>query len=206
MDNFDRKNAPTFLIVLSLIILFPLGVYYLVLKTEKHLKRIKRNERILKGLGIFSLLFLLIYLLVNFGDYISLFDSHMNFDMYSFKFIYVYLYGLMVMISSLLGSRYLNKITSNLIVYTEYINVKGVKDIDVIMDETLEDELSVRECIDKLVKSKYLLGVELTEGNVLKTVAISKEDKKNYIKCNKCGNYMLNNKKVRCDFCNNKIK
>ena len=110
------------------------------------------------------------------------------------------------MISSLMGSKYLNKITSNLIIYTEYINVKGVKDINIIMDETLEDELSVRECIDKLIKNKYLLGVELTEGNLLKSTTISKEDKKNYIKCNKCGNYMIDNKKIKCDFCDNKIK
>ncbi|MBR4262490.1 MAG: hypothetical protein IKQ35_03920 [Bacilli bacterium] len=206
MDNFDRRNAPTFLIVLSLIILFPLGVYYLVLKTERNLKRIKRNEIILRWCGLLSLTFLLIYLFLNFGNYISLFDSHMNFDMYSFKFVYIYLFGLMVIISSLLGSRYLNKITSNLIVYTEYINVKGVRDIDIIMDETLEDELSVRECIDKLIKSNYLQGVELTEGNMLKSVAISKEAKKDYVRCNKCGNYMLNRKKTICDFCNNKIK
>ena len=70
MDNFDRKNAPTFLIILSFIILFPLGVYYLVLKTEYNLKRIKRNERILKKIGILSLIFLLLYLLLNFGYYI----------------------------------------------------------------------------------------------------------------------------------------
>lgn len=206
MDNFDRKNAPTFLIILSFIILFPLGVYYLVLKTEYNLKRIKRNERILKKIGILSLIFLLLYLLLNFGYYISLIDSHMNVDMYSFNFIYIYLYGFIVMISSLMGSKYLNKITSNLIIYTEYINVKGVKDINIIMDETLEDELSVRECIDKLIKNKYLLGVELTEGNLLKNTTISKEDKKNYIKCNKCGNYMIDNKKIKCDFCDNKIK
>ena len=203
MDNFDRRNAPTYLIILSLIILFPLGVYYLVLKTENKLKRIKK---ILRRCGTISLILLLIYLFVNFGDYVSLFDSHMNFDMYSFNFIYIYLYGLMVMISSLLGSRYLNRITSNLIVYTEYINVKGIKDIDIIMEETLEDELSVRECIDSLIKHKYLQGVELTEGSILKSEKINKEDKSNYIMCPKCGNYMLKNKKTICDFCNNKIK
>ena len=206
MDNFDRRNAPIFLIILSFIILYPLGVYYLVLKSKTNLKRIKRNERVLKKIGILSLIIILVYFLLNFGYYLSLIDSHMNFDMYSFKFIYIYLYGFMVIISSLLGSKYLNNITSNLIIYTEYLNVKGVRDINIIMDETLEDELSVRECIDKLIKKKYLLGIELTEGNILKSTTISKEDKKDYIRCNKCGNYMFNDKKVTCDFCDNKIK
>ncbi len=206
MDCFDRKNVPTYLIILSLIILYPLGVYYLVLKSETKLKRIKRTEKILKGCATISLLFLLIYLLFNFGDYVSLFDSHMNFDMYSFKFVYVYLFGLMIMISSLLGYKYLNKITSNLVVYTEYINVKGIRDISTIIDETLEDELSVRECLDTLIKNKYIQGVDLTEGKELKNVTITKEDRKNYVKCNKCGNYMLKKKHVVCDFCDNKIK
>jgi Zn ribbon nucleic-acid-binding protein len=206
MDSFDRRNVPTYLIILSLIILYPLGVYYLVLKTETKLKRIKRTEKILKGCEIISLTLLLIHLLFNFGDYVSLFDSHMNFDMYSFKFIYVYLFGLMIMISSLLGYKYLNKITSNLIVYTEYINVKGIRDIDIIADETLEDELSVRECIDTLINKKYIQGVELSEGKTLRNVNISKEDKNSYVKCNKCGNYMFKKKHVVCDFCDNKIK
>ena len=34
MKDLDKKDMPVYIIVLSLIFLFPLGVYYIVLKTE----------------------------------------------------------------------------------------------------------------------------------------------------------------------------
>ena len=84
MKDLDKRNMPLYIIVLSLILIFPLGVYYIVLKTEEKLRNIKKVATNFKIVGFLGILVGVIYFLANYSVYVSLIDSHMNLDMYSF--------------------------------------------------------------------------------------------------------------------------
>lgn len=202
MKKIDRRNLPNYVIAILLILVFPLGVYFLTIKTYDSLKMIKRTSKVLKLCGYLALVIFVFYLIINLGSYISLFDSHMSFEMYSFKFLYLYIYALIVIISTLVGGYYLDNKCSKLIIYTEFINVKHIKDIKMIADETGEDLETVKKVIQDLISKKYLLSVKLSEDKLI----TESTDKDNYVKCSMCGTYMKKSKKVRCDFCDNKIK
>ncbi len=207
MKKYEKNNLPNYLIALLIILLFPVGVYFLVLKTENNLKGIKRTALVLIECGYLALAIVTIYLLINFGSYLSLFDSHMNSDMYNFKFLYFYIYSIIVIISTLVGGIHLNKICNKLNIYTEFINVKHVKDIDLICEETNESLEKVVENINKLIDKNYLLNVKVEENHLISTTTVDKNERSKYIRCIHCGNYMKKkSSKVRCDFCNKKIK
>ena len=206
MKDLDKRDMPTYLIVLSLIFVFPLGIYYIVLKKEKYLINIKRTANILKFVGIVGLTFMIIYFLVNYDMYVSLIDSHMSLDMYSFNFIYIYLFGLIFTISTLKGGSYLNDICEKLVIYTEFINIRHIKDIKLICEETLETEEEVINNINKLIDIGFLINVRLEDTHIVSTKTVDKNDEKKLVKCRSCGNVRVYNKKrVRCDFCCRKL-
>ena len=118
MKDLDKRNMPLYIIILSLILIFPLGVYYIVLKTEEKLRNIKKVATNFKIVGFLGILVGVIYFLANYSVYVSLIDSHMNLDMYSFNFIYIYVYIIMVIVSSFIGYSYLNNICERFIIYT----------------------------------------------------------------------------------------
>ncbi|MBQ7104344.1 MAG: hypothetical protein IJN90_00620 [Bacilli bacterium] len=199
MKDLDKRDMPTHLIVLALIFIFPLGIYYIVLKTEKYLKNIKRNVKYLKTCGYIGLFFVVMYFILNYDLYVSLIDSHMSLDMYSFKFIYIYLFVLMITISTLIGGSKLNKLCDKLVIYTEFINIRHIKEIKFICEETLEDEETVKENINKLIDLGYLVNIKLVDNHIVSTKTVDKD----FIKCKSCGNIV---KDKRCDFCYRKIK
>lgn len=200
MNKLDKKNMPIHIIVLSLIFIFPLGIYYIVLKTSNNLSNMRMVAKWLKRIGLVGALIILIYLIFNSGHYISLVDSHMSLDMYNYSFVYFYLYSLMVTISSLVGASYLNKKCDKLMIYTEFINVYRTKDIGLISEETLEDIGMVKRTINKLIESEHLIDVELRDNCLVYKKNIGKSD--NLVKCKSCGNVQkLIKDKVKCDFC-----
>ena len=203
MKDLDKKDMPVYIIVLSLIFLFPLGVYYIVLKTEDKLRNIKKVSWNFKVIGVLGIGITLIYFLANYSTYMALIDSHMNFDMYSFNFIYFYVYMIMVIVSSLVGSSYLNKKCDKLVIYTEFINIRHIKDIDMISEETLESIDEVKDTINKLIDLGYLVNIKIQDDHIISTKTV---DKKNLVKCKSCGNIEeLVDKKKRCSFCMRKL-
>lgn len=203
MKDLDKRNMPLYIIVLSLILIFPLGVYYIVLKTEENLRNIKKVATNFKIVGFLGILVSVIYFLANYSVYVSLIDSHMNLDMYSFNFIYIYVYIIMVVISSFIGSSYLNKICERFMIYTEFINIRHIKDITIIQDETLENIEDIKNNINKLIKLGYLVNVKVSNDNIISTKTV---DKKKLVKCKTCGNIeILDKDKVRCTFCMRKL-
>ena len=203
MKDLDKRNMPLYIIILSLILIFPLGVYYIVLKTEEKLRNIKKVATNFKIVGFLGILVGVIYFLANYSVYVSLIDSHMNLDMYSFNFIYIYVYIIMVIVSSFIGYSYLNNICERFIIYTEFINVRHIKDINVICDETLESVEEVKDNINKLIKLGYVVNVKVNDNNIISTKAV---DKKKLAKCKTCGNVeVLYKDKIRCTFCMRKL-
>ena len=199
MKDLDKRDMPTHLIVLALIFIFPLGIYYIVLKTEKYLKNIKRNVKCLKTCGYIGLFFVVMYFILNYDLYVSLIDSHMSLDMYSFKFIYIYLFVLMITISTLIGGSKLDKLCDKLVIYTEFINIRHIKEIKFICEETLEEEETVKENINKLIDLGYLVNIKLVDNHIVSTKTVDKD----FVKCKSCGNIVEGK---RCDFCYRKIK
>ena len=194
---------PIYIIILSLIVIFPLGIYYIVLKTEDKLRNIKKVATNLKLVGFLGMLVGVIYFLANYSVYVSLIDSHMNLDMYSFNFIYIYIYIIMVVVSSFIGYLYLNKICERFMIYTEFINITHIKDIKLICDETLESLEEVKNNIDKLVKLGYLVNIKVSNDNIISTKTV---DKNKLVKCKTCGNVeVLHTDKIRCTFCMRKL-
>ena len=189
-----------------MIFLFPLGVYYIVLKKEKYLIGIKKTANILKFWGFFGLAFVIIYFFINYDMYVSLIDSHMSLDMYSFNFIYIYLFALIFTISTLKGGSYLNKICERLVIYTEFINIRHIKDINLICEETLESPEEVMNNINKLIEKGFLINVRVDGKHIISTKTVDKKDSNKLVKCRSCGNIRkYNNKSTRCDFCCRKL-
>lgn len=206
MGNFDKRDMPVYLIILSLIFLFPLGIYFLVLKTDNKLYDIKRISKILKLCGNICLCFMIIYFFLNYNLYVSLIDSHMSLDMYSFKFVYVYVYLLMVTISTLWGGIYLNNKCEKLVIYTEFINIRHIKDINLIKDETLEDIEDIKLNIKKLIEKGFLINIRLDGEHLVSTKTVEKTEEMSLVRCKSCGNVKkIDNEEVRCDFCFRKL-
>ena len=206
MKNLDKRNMPIYIIVLSLIFIFPLGIYYIVLKVQNNLKNIKKYAKILRLLGIIGVVFIVLYFIKNYSVYVSLIDSHMNLDMYNFNFIYTYIYSFMVTISCLVGSIILNNKCDKLVIYTEFINVRHIKDLDLIMNETQEEEEVVKDTINKLIETKHLMNVKLVNNHIVSTKTVDKNTTKELVKCKTCGNVeVLDRDRVRCDFCLRKL-
>ena len=63
MKDLDKRDMPLYIIILSLLIVFPLGVYYIVLKTEKKLRDIKRVANNFKLFGFLWIVIGVIYFL-----------------------------------------------------------------------------------------------------------------------------------------------
>ena len=203
MKNLDKRNMPVYLIVLSLLLVFPLGVYYIVLKTSDKLHNIKKVANIFKGIGILGIIVGVVYFLCNYSVYVSLIDSHMNIDMYSFNFVYIYMYIIMVVVSSFVGFFKLNRKCENLVIYTEFINVRHIRDINIISEETCESLEEVKENINKLVDLGYLINIKVEGEHLVSTKTV---DKNNYVKCKTCGNIeKLYDNNVRCSFCMRKL-
>ena len=204
MKDLDKRDMPNHLIILSLIFIFFFFLYYLVLKTEKYLHNIKKYSKWLNMIGNMGVLFIIIYFIVNYNVYLSLIDSHMSLDMYSFNFIYIYLFALIVTISSLKGGKYLNNLCEKYVIYTEFINIRHIKDINLICDETNESKEEVVTNINKLVEKGYLFNVKVENEHIISTKAV---DKDNLVKCKSCGNVMSYRKeKMHCDFCYRKLR
>lgn len=202
MKDLDKRDMPNYLIVLALIFIFPLGIYYLVLKTENYLCNIKKYSRWLKAIGYIGLIFVVIYFFVNYNVYLSLIDSHMPLDMYSFNFIYIYLLVLTITISTLIGGARLSKLCEKFVIYTEFINIRHIKDIQLICDETLETEEEVKRNITKLIDKGFLINIRLEDNHIVSTKTVDKDLVKRLVKCKSCGNVKtLDKDKVRCDFC-----
>ena len=206
MGNYDKRDMPVYLIVLSLIFIFPLGIYFLVLKTDNKLYGIKRVSKILKMAGNICLAFMIVYFFVNYNLYVSLIDSHMSLDMYSFKFVYVYIFLLMFTISTLWGGIYLNNKCEKLVIYTEFVNIRHIKDINLIKDETLEDIEEIKLNINKLIEKGFLINIRLDGEHLVSTKTVEKDEEGLLVKCKSCGNVKkIDNDKVRCDFCFRKL-
>lgn len=203
MKRFDKKDMPIYIIVLSLILIFPLGIYYIVLKVDNKLNNIKKVSLILKYIVFLGLLIGIIYFLSNYSFYVALIDSHMNFDMYSFNFVYIYFYMVIIIVSSFWGYHYLNAKCEKLVIYTEFINIRHIKDINLICEETSECLEEVKVTINKLVECGYLINVKVVEDNIVSTKTV---DKDNLVKCKSCGNIeTLTSKNKRCSFCMRKL-
>jgi len=206
VNKLNVKDMPFYLIILSLIIVFPLGIYFIVLKTENYLTNIKRNANYLKLCGYVGLLFIFIYFILNYDLYVSLIDSHMSFDMYSFNFVYIYVYVFMLTISALIGGIYLDKKCDKLVIYTEFINIRHIKDLNLISEETLEDIEKVKETVMELIEKGYLINIRLEDNHIVSTKSVDKKIDSKLVKCKSCGNIkILDKEKVRCDFCFRKL-
>lgn len=206
MKDLDKRDMPLYLIILSLIFIFPLGIYYIVLKTDNKLRNIKKVAKTLKYVGILGIVVGVIYFLANYSVYVALIDSHMNFDMYSFNFIYIYIYIIMIVISSLIGSFHLNNKCEKLVIYTEFINIRHIKDISMISDETFESIEEVKENINKLIDLGYLVNIKLSDNHIVSTKTVDKDKSSKLVKCKSCGNIeTLEEKNVRCSFCMRKL-
>lgn len=203
MDKLDKKDMPLYIIILSLILVFPLGVYLIVLKVNNRLVNIKKVSNILKVCGYIGLIFMILYFIFNYSSYVSLIDSHMSLDMYSFNFIYIYIYSLMVIISSLLGGFYLGGICDKLVIYTEFINIRHIKDLSLISDETLEDMDTVKDNVNRLIEKGHVINIRIEDNHIVSTKTV---DKNNLVKCRACGNIKkLYSKNTNCDFCLRKM-
>lgn len=203
MRDLDKRDMPNYLIVLSLIFLFPLGMYYFVLKTENYLHNIKKYSKWLRVIGYIGILFLIIYFIVNYNVYLALIDSHMALGMYSFDFLYVYILSLMIIISSLKGCKYLNNLCEKYVIYTEFINIRHIKDIKLICDETNETKEDVINNINMLISKGYLINIKVENEHIISTKTV---DKNNLVKCKSCGNIMeYRKKRMHCDFCYRKL-
>ena len=109
----------------------------------------------------------------------------------------------MISVSSLVGSSYLNKKCDNLVIYTEFINIRHIKDINMISEETLESIDEVKSNINKLIDLGYLVNIKLNGNHIISTKTV---DKKNLVRCKSCGNIeVLEEKKKRCSFCMRKL-
>lgn len=206
MKFFDKKNIPVYLIVFNLIFLYPIGVYLLVLKITQSLRNLKLTSKILSTLGYLGLVGGLIYFFINYNVYLSLIDSHMNLDMYSFSFIYIYIFIIIFVISSFLGSNYLNNKCDKLVIYTEFVNIRRIKDIDLIKEETSEDTEEIKDNINQLIKVGALVNVKISEDKIVSTKTVEKQKNKKLVMCKSCGNIEILNKKfVYCSFCMRKI-
>ena len=203
MGKFDKRDMPVYLIVLSLIFIFPLGIYFLVLKINNNLYDIKKYARLLRRCGFTCLCFMIVYFFVNYNLYVALIDSHMSLDMYSFNFVYVYFCLLVFTISTLSGGFYLNKICEKLVIYTEFVNIRHIKDINLIKDETLESIDEVKFNINRLIEKGFLINVRLDDEHLVSTKTVDKIEEGNLVKCKACGNIRkyVEKKNLRCDFC-----
>jgi len=206
MENIDKRNMPGYLIVLSLIFIFPLGIYFLVLKTENHLYNIKKVSRLLFFSGYSVLVFLIFYFIINYPRYVSLIDSHMSLDMYSFSFIYLYIFFLMIIISTIVGGSFLNKKCEKLVIYTEFINIRHIKDISIISEETLETKDEIKNNINKLIEKGFIINVRIEDDHLVSTKTVDKKNNNDLVKCKSCGNIKkLEEEKTKCDFCCRKL-
>lgn len=199
MKNIDKNDMPIYLIFLSLVFVFPLGIYYIVLKTKNNLNNIKQISVILKHVGYLAIIIGIIYFLAEYPEYVSLIDSHMNLDMYSFNFVYVYIYIIMIIVSSLIGAYLLNRICDKLKIYTEFINIRHIKDIKLICEETGETLEETKKNIVNLIDKGYLINIKINKSSLVSTKTV---DKRNLVKCKSCGNIeKLYKKKIKCSFC-----
>lgn len=206
VKDLDKENMPLHIIILSLIFIFPLGIYFIVLKVKNNLIDIKKYAKILIWCGIFFLTITLIYFLCRYGYYVRIFDSPMSLDMYNYSFIWLYVYALMVIISCFAGGISLNNLCTKLVIYTEFINVRHIKDIDLICEETNEGYDEVLANIEKLIKKGFLLNVKLVEDHIVSTKTVKDDKTKKLVKCKTCGNIkVLNDKYTHCDFCYRKL-
>ncbi len=204
IKNFDKRSVPMYLIILALIIFFPLGMYFLVWRWESNLQNIKRKAMYLNFIGVIILGIVLVYFFINLHVYVNLFDSHMSLDMYSYNFIYTYIYLLIVIASLFIGGKFLNDLCQKYVIYTEFINIRHIKDIKLIQDETLEDIEEIKKNIRLLIERGCLINVRLDDDHLVSTKTVNNDEM--LVACRTCGNVCsLNKKQVHCDFCDRSL-
>ena len=110
----------------------------------------------------------------------------------------------MVTISCLVGGYHLYNKCRRLVIYTEFINIRHIKDINMIVDETEESVDTVKKNIVQLIEKKHLLNVKLVGENIVTTKKNNGDEI--LVRCKKCGNIEALIKDTECcDFCYNKL-
>ena len=100
----------------------------------------------------------------------------------------------------------MNKLCEKYIVYTEFINVHHIKDLQLIQEETMESLDEVKANVNKLIEKGYLINVKIVDDHIISTKTVGRKGSSNLVKCKTCGNIKkMQGNMVRCDFCFRKL-
>ncbi len=211
-------KIPRIFVLILIIIVPPVGVWFLVVQVTHNKKKIYHNKRLLLWIFMFVLFIIGLGLYYKIHEIINLYDSGMSLDMMNFvpDDIHLYIIGLIMCISYFIGARILNKESKIQRVYTQSININHINNINEI-SETLGISLTdVKKNIKTLKEGDFLLPItvdnttndiiyETKNKNKKEKHEITKNKNSKLIKCSKCGAFIHSKKDeyVECDFCGN---
>ena len=204
VQKFITK-IPYIFILMLLILLPPIGVWFLVVKVNNKKKKIYHNKRFLMWLGIIIFFMMGLGIYYKIKEIINLYDSGMSLDMINFipDDVHLYAIGVVMCISYFIGVRKLNQCAKIQQVYTKMINLEHVDSLSEISDKLNISLNDVKINIHKLIDGNFLLPVTITKDNKIVYEEEKNIQKDEYIQCSKCGAFIHNKKDeyVECDFC-----
>ena len=217
IDKFILK-IPYIFILLIVIILPPLGVYGLVIKVTNNKRKLYHNKRMLMTLGVFVFFIVGVGIYREICDIIELYDSGMSLDMINFipDNLYLYIIGIIMFISYIVGARALKKYSKREQVYTKLINIEHITSIEEISNQLNISVTEAKRNIKQLIDKEFIIKVRIDDKNNTllyddkKKKASSKElsqskTKSQLLKCHKCGAFvpLKEDEYVECDLCGN---
>ena len=210
--NKQALKTPYFLVFLLMILISPLGVYFFVVKIKKDKRKMYIKGKSLIGTGMFIIFLIGIGIYSKVKDIIELIDSGMSLDMIKFlpDNFGLYIIGIIVVISYILGGKELIKRARVEQLYTYRINLEKRENIKELSNELDVPVSEVISNIKLLQKSGYLVPLEVNnkKNQIIYGKFTSIKTKGEKIqKCNKCGALVLLKKDEynECDFCGNGI-
>jgi len=208
--NKQALKTPYFFVFLLMILISPLGVYFFVVKIKKDKRKMYIKGKSLIGIGLFIIFLIGIGIYSKVKDIIELIDSGMSLDMIKFlpDNFGLYIIGIIVVISYILGGKELIKRARVEQIYTYRINLEKKDNIKELSNELDVPVSEVISNIKLLQKSGHLVPIEINSKKnqiIYENVTSIKTKGEKVKKCDKCGTLVLLKKDEynECDFCGN---
>ncbi len=196
-------KIPYIFILLLVLLLPPIGVWFLVVKVNNNKKKIYHNKRFLMWLGIIIFFMMGLGIYYKIKEIINLYDSGMSLDMINFipDKVYLYLIGIVMCLSYFIGVKKLSRDAKIQQTYTKMININHVNSLSNISKELDIPINEVKDNVNKLIEGNYLCSLTINKNDKITYEEDLKSD--DYIQCPKCGAFIHNKKDeyVECDFC-----
>lgn len=208
------KKVPYFLVILLIIVLAPIGVWFLIVKLKNDKTQIYNRGRALIGMGIFIIFLLGIGIYSKIKEIIVLYDSGMSFDMINFfpDNIFLYIIGLVWCVSFLMGGKKLMEQAKIERIYINLINIEKETSIGKISKQVNASLSQAKKNIKKLQDGGFLISLEVDSKNNKiiykeeknsKRITRSNKEENKKVQCSECGAIvsLKLDEYVECDFC-----